>query len=137
MQTLSDPPAARELAQVLDPDGAAFSFRLVTSGDETTAHPTGRFGWSAILFLGFIGAVIAGVLCVQAVGMWRKGDNIVAVILFAIVVFMLPAAAGSLVHILKHIDKFQLVHGPFARWNRTAGTFELPRLGVTLQRAHK
>jgi hypothetical protein len=133
VQPLSDPPTARELAQFLDPDGAAHSFRLETASGETTAHPTGQFGPTAMLFLGFIFAVIAVAIGVQAV-LWWRANLVEAVTLVVGMAATLPITAWLLVRVLKWLDQFRLVHGPFARWNAAAGTIDLPRLGVTLRR---
>jgi hypothetical protein len=133
MQPLSNPAAHRDLAQFLDPDGSAHSFRLEVTGGATTTHPTGRFGTAAVVFLGFIAAVIDGTAGVQAVRSWRATQAFEVVLALALAAAV-PAVAWLLVHVLRWTDRYFLVHGPFARWDPSAGTVELPRLGVTLRR---
>jgi hypothetical protein len=131
VQSLSDPPPARELAQFLDPDGMAYSFRLETSGDETTAHPTGWFGPVYVWFLRFICALIVLGFGVGVIGMW--GDHpLLAVAIYVAMVVMLLATYSFMMRFFKWMNQFYLVHGTFARWNPAAGTIELLRLGVTL-----
>lgn len=134
MQPLSDPPTAKELAQFLDPDGAAHSFRLETTNGETTAHPTRQFGRVTQLFLGFISVVIAVAMAVQVVVWWQANERLLALFVAAGLAVLLPISAWQMARILYWLDQFRLVHGPFARWNTTTGTIHLPRLGVTLSR---
>lgn len=100
MQPLSDPPIARELAQFLDPDGAAHSFSLEQIGDETTAHPTGQCGRLAIWFLGVICAMLLGGAGVSAAEQWPE-DQALAVVLFIVLAGMGVAATWFMARFLR------------------------------------
>lgn len=136
MQLLYDPPTGRELAQFLDPDGAAWSFRLEKAGDETTAHPTGQFGRVAFWFLRFILALCVAGFGIGIAGWWQPNAavGVLLVVMFVAALVMSLVSYSATVRYLKWRDQFSLVHGPFARWNAAAGTLELPRLGVILGR---
>ena len=134
MQPLSDPPTERELAQFLDPDGAGHGVRLEVTGSETTAHPTGQFGRVVVLFLVFVFVTIGVVAGVQAVDSWRANDRAEAVAILGGTVGLAVPALWAMVRLLRWMDRFLLVHGPFGRWDPAAGVIELPRLGVMLHR---
>jgi hypothetical protein len=134
VQPLSDPPAARELAQFLDPDGMAYSFHLERSGDETTAYPSGRFGPVAVWFMRIICALVVVGLAVAAAEWWGNAHPVMGVALFCATTVMALGSYWFFMLFLNWWDQMYLVHGPFARWNPAAGTIELPRLGITLHR---
>jgi hypothetical protein len=134
VQPLSDPPPARELAQFLDPDGMAHSFRLDQEGDKTTAQPTGRFGSVAVWFFRIICALVVVGCGVAAAEWWQNAHPVMGVSIFIAMVLMALGSYSFMVCFLKWWDQMYLIHGPFTRCTPADGTIELPRLGVTLKR---
>jgi len=133
VQALSNPPTQWELAQFLDPDGRALSFRLERSGGETVAHPTGQFGRMVVWFIRFICAVTLvgiGVRVARDLG----DQRLLAVVVFFATPVMILATYGYMMRFFKWCDQFYLVHGPFSHWNAATGTIELTRMGITLRR---